>query len=116
MRRSMKKLISTLVVASTVVVIVATWWLSRNPHAPDLPVAQETQPAPSAPANDANSNATTFDTWVRNAQTAPAMTPAQLEEGRRLAEVRRYAMLKLMRENPERALEQSLKWNEWAAL
>lgn len=39
-----------------------------------------------------------------------------LDEGVRLATARRPAMLQLMREHPQRALEESLNWHAWAAL
>ncbi len=63
----------------------------------------------------ADTNASSFAAWRQQLGTAP-MTPAFLDEGRRRAQARREMMRQLMRENPLRALEQSLKWNEWMAL
>jgi len=44
------------------------------------------------------------------------LSPSFLEDGRRLAAHRRTLMQDLIRKDPARALEQSLRWSEWTAL
>lgn len=63
-----------------------------------------------------------FATWLGRLKTKTAPPSggsadgAMVAEGQRLAEARRPIMLRLMRENSERALNRSLRFCEWAAL
>lgn len=60
-----------------------------------------------------------FREWLsrfEGAAAAGAVPAALVEEGRTLAAARKPAMMQLMRENPYRALEQSVKWREWTSL
>lgn len=60
-----------------------------------------------------------FEDWMGRFQAAAAQghTAANLlAEGQQFARGRRELMLQLMRENPRRALAESVKWHEWVAL
>lgn len=79
--------------------------------------ASPTASAAVTPVTSAASDA--FATWFqgyRSALAAGTVTEAQIDEGRRLAEARKPVLMRLVRENTWQALNQSLKWNEWAAL
>ena len=71
-------------------------------------------------SEDASASAlTTFQEWLERFKVAAVQggAPANLvAEGQRFAQARHDVMLRLMRENPRRALEKSVKWNEWVAL
>jgi hypothetical protein len=119
MRRSkLRNGILVAVALLAVVVTVRLFDLSRvrqtNRQSGSVP-SMATPSATTVPQPVENSNTLSFAGWRQQLGTTP-MTSAQLDEGKRFAEARRAAMLQLMRENPLRALEQSLKWDEWAAL
>ena len=114
MKKSLPALIGLLLLVILVVVFLAR--PARSPVnfpavLPGAPVAV----APVAPPPLDIKPITDFAQWRRAAQVTPP-TAAQLDEGRQLATARRAVMLRLMREQPARALEQAVTWSEWAAL
>ncbi|GHC56651.1 LamG-like jellyroll fold domain-containing protein [Roseibacillus persicicus] len=59
---------------------------------------------------------TEFDQWLEGHLQAGAEAEVDLAVVRRLAEARGEAMLELVQAEPQRALQQSLKWHQWVAL
>ncbi|MEI8037651.1 MAG: cadherin-like beta sandwich domain-containing protein, partial [Verrucomicrobiota bacterium] len=86
-----------------------------QPGAVVIPAAA--QPSPAPPTDEAGGNAG-FHRWAGEfARTAgPDRQPTLVAQGLALAQSRRARMERLMRENPEQAIAESLSFSEWGAL